>query len=351
MDDLGRCYMSDRNPQENDKALLLEPENFTPARRTPWGGHRIVSRYKPGSARREVVGESWEISVEPDFPSRVIGGALLSEAIASDAGRWLGDDAALGSTALLVKLLDAKEPLSVQIHPADDDPRLGPGESGKPEAWYVLEADADAALYVGLREGVDELTMREAITQGGDVSALLERVPVGPGDFFVIEPGTPHAIGAGITLVEPQRVLPGRRGLTYRYWDWNRRYDADGRLDPRGEPRTLHVEEALAVTDWSLPRGAALLERIRSRAGAPNVDGPAHRDRLSSAPITVDRLSGSGALTLPDERRLRGLTVLDGQVRVGDLSVTRGRSAVLAATLGGVELALDHAHAVVTAIP
>ena len=71
-------------------------------------------------------------------------------------------------------------------------------------------------------------------TSSGDASALLRFVPVAPGDFFTIGPGTPHAIGPGLTLVEPQQVLPGRRGLTYRYWDWNRRYDAEGRPDPQG---------------------------------------------------------------------------------------------------------------------
>ncbi|MFW5920995.1 MAG: class I mannose-6-phosphate isomerase, partial [Polyangiales bacterium] len=279
--------MSD-DPQ---RPLLLRADNFTPPTRTPWGGTRILSRYKadapldPDRAAYPVVGESWEISVEPDFPSRIDGtGELLSDVV--------------GSTALLVKLLDAAEPLSVQIHPSDDYEALAQDESGKPESWYVLEAEPGAGLYLGLREGVDRERMREALESEADVSELLGFVPVATGDFFVIDAGTAHAIGPGITLVEPQRVLPGRRGLTYRYWDWNRHYDETGRPDDHGKPRTLHVREALDVTAWDAPREDALLERIRLRAGAPDTGGAPRREPLGGPegpvrfdPLRVERLT------------------------------------------------------------
>lgn len=346
------------------RPLLLRPDNFTPPSRTPWGGTRVATRYKAGviaAGSSRIVGESWEVSVEPDFPSRLPDGTPLSDVLAADPAPWLGEAAAHGSTGLLVKLLDAADDLSVQIHPADDYAGLRPGESGKPESWYVLEADPGAGLYLGLREGVTEAAMRAALGSGA-VASLLSFVEVEPGDFFVIDAGTAHAIGRGITLVEPQRVAPGRRGITYRYFDWNRRYDARGARDPSGQPRPLHVEHALAVTDWDAPRGDALLRRIRRRAGRAAVDGPARVDALCgpdgptpSEHLRVSRLAGTGHVALPPEPRLRGLVVVAGCVTVGEgddaVRVERGRSAVLPASTPAPMCRLEGAHAVLASAP
>lgn len=348
--------MSHIQPQKN-RPHLLRPDNFTPPARTPWGGRRIPQHYKSALLEGDfgVVGESWELSVEPDFPSRLQSAMPLAEAIATDPEGWLGDGSRK-NTALLVKLLDAASPLSVQIHPADDDPALSAEESGKPESWYVADADEGAGLYLGLEEGVDEARLREAITAGEDVSKLLHFVAVQPGDFFVIDAGTPHAIGPGLTLVEPQRVLPGRRGLTYRYWDWNRRY-TDGRLDPEGQPRALHLEEALRVTRWDLPRSAAFLEGRHLRLGAPGLDDtPQWQPLAGEGGLTFDalgvaRLSGTGAFALPEMPRLRCLTLLAGQARCGDVTLCKGQSAVLPAAFQGETWDLEGVHSIVSWIP
>lgn len=350
------------------KPVLLAPDNFTAPTRTPWGGRRIATHYKAGVLSRErvsqPVGESWEVSVEPDFPARLADGSgTLADLVARDPAGWLGREAAEGraSTALLVKLLDAADDLSVQIHPTDDYPGLGDDEAGKPESWYVLDREEGAVLYLGLREGVTREQMAEALESEGDVSDLLLRVPVEPGDFFRIDAGTPHAIGAGITLVEPQHVTPGRRGVTYRYWDWNRRYDEAGRPDPSGEPRALHVEHALAVTDWDAPRGAAFLEQTRFRAGQPDLQSPARIEPLCgpegglpSDLLWVERWAGTGALDVPRRDLLRGVTVVAGRIDLRgegfELKLERGRSAVLPASLGGVRAMLEDAHAIVCSV-
>ena len=338
--------------QKSDEPILLEEQNFTPPSRTPWGGERI--RALKGMPPGQVVGESWEVSVEPSFPSVGLDGRTLAERLDAAA---LGEEAARGGTALLVKLLDTADALSVQIHPRDDAPGLAPDESGKPESWYVVAREPGAGLYLGLAEGADEARVRAALDGGADLSSLLGFVPVEPGDFFVIEAGTPHCIGRGVLLVEPQRVAPGRRGVTYRYWDWNRRYDEGGRRDPGGEPRALHREEALAVTRWDLPRGEALLERVRVRAGAPCTEarvealcGPSDAPLRSEA-LAVARLSGTGEVTMPDWNLLTGLTVLDGVVTLGDLRVPRGRSAALPASWRPRIAQLEGAHAIIAATP
>jgi mannose-6-phosphate isomerase len=299
------------------------------------------------------VGESWELSVEPDFPSRVDGGPPLEEVLRA---------AGFGTTSLLVKLIDAADDLSVQIHPGDDDPALEEDQSGKPEAWYIVDAIRHAGLYLGFREGVGHADVERAIAAGAALDALMDFVPVAPGDVFLIEPGTPHAIGKGVLLLEPQRVSPGKRGVTYRYWDWNRTYDANGRRDPNGAPRALDAARALAVTRWSGPHGANLLHRIRHRAGTVRTSEDARLELLcgSDGPLVsstfqIERLSGSGTLDLPARGALTSLTVLEGRIRietdVGDaLEVSRGRTAAIPPSDASMRVALDGAHAVLCAV-
>lgn len=335
--------------------IALRADNFTPTSRTPWGGTRIAARYKElGDGR--VIGESWELSVEPDFPSTTREGERLSDVLLRDPS-LLGRESARGSTALLVKLLDAADELSVQIHPADDYKGLAPGESGKPECWYVAARDEGAGVYMGIAPGVTHDAMRDALARGDDISPMLSFVPVEVGDFLLIDAGTAHAIGRGLTLVEPQRVIPGRRGVTYRYWDWNRRYDRDGRLDPAGAPRALHVEHALAVTDWDAPRGDAALRVARRRGGPPQreraavIEAMCGRDEgLTSDALQVARLSGSGRVEVPRWNALVGVTVLDGEVFVEGSRVGRGESAALPATLGGAVMECAAAHAILSAV-
>ena len=151
----------------------LRADNFTPPSRTPWGGCRIGTDYKgelslptaPG-----VIGESWEVSVEPSFPSVTEDGEALSHVIARAPEAWLGHKVAKnndGQLPLLVKLLDAADNLSVQVHPADDDEELGPDESGKPEAWVVLRADAEAGLFLGFRNGVNRQAVERCLEAKG----------------------------------------------------------------------------------------------------------------------------------------------------------------------------------------
>ncbi len=321
-------------PQKNDTPapLPLRADNFTPPQRTPWGGRHLLDRLKAGlsidpeRAGWPVVGESWELSVEPDFPSRTRDEGRPLDACIREAPRaWLGSEVAAlrPSTALLLKLLDTADPLSVQIHPDDADPTLSPTQSGKPEAWYVVRREPGAGLFLGLRPEANETIVRKVLDTEGDLSRLLQFAPVEPGDVFVVPPGTPHAIGAGLTLVEPQRVLPGRHGVTWRYWDWNRRYDPRGRPASNGTPRPLHVEEALRATDWSAPRGEEILARLRHRSGRPGaLDGPVHLDALVGPdaplrldPLRLDRCTGTGTLRLDAPGRLTGLLVLAGSVR------------------------------------
>jgi mannose-6-phosphate isomerase len=329
--------------------VVLRADNFTPPSRTPWGGRRIVTRYKSGlglASVHEVVGESWEISVEPSFPSRLAqGDELLGDVIGRAPRAWLGarDAAQFGDqTPLLVKLLDAADDLSVQVHPADDDAALGSRESGKPEAWVVLEADAGAGLYLGFRDGVGRAEVEACIAGGGALDQLMNFTPVATGDAFVIEAGTPHAIGRGLTLLEPQRVLPGRHGLTYRFWDWNRRYDAAGRLDPRGSARELHLGRSLAVTRWDGPAGDAFVEACRARPQALAGGGLRHDRVVDWRWFSVERFQGSGSLELAGSERLLAVVCVAGTLRLegasGVLTLRGGESGVVPAAAAALRV-------------
>ncbi|MEO1272507.1 MAG: type I phosphomannose isomerase catalytic subunit, partial [Myxococcota bacterium] len=322
---------------------LLRADNWTPRTRTPWGGFKIVRHYKSSLGlehAQEVVGESWEVSVEPSFPSVLARTSMpLAKAIADDPVGWLG--AAVVSRhgpqlPLLVKLLDAADDLSVQVHPEANDPELAADESGKPEAWIILEAEPGAGIYLGFRDGVDRQTVEACLRSGGQLDTLMNFVPVASGDVFVIDAGTVHAIGAGVTLVEPQHVVPGRRGVTYRYWDWNRRYNAHGGPDPNGSARPLHVERSLAVTRWDGPRGAAFVEQCRSKPRPLESEGSMERVwLLAGATFTSERWQGSGELTTDTDGRFTAVTCVAGQAQLSaggaSVEIRCGQSAVIPA--------------------
>lgn len=341
--------------------VLLRADNFTPVARTPWGGTRIATHYKRGQLGpgvQTLVGESWEVSIEPDFPARLEDGTDLRDFIAAAPESVLGEEHRRGrtGTALLVKLIDTAEPLSVQIHPNDHYAGLSPGQCGKPESWYIVDRAPGAGLYLGFRRGVGEAAVRSALEQGRSLEPLMWFVPVEPGDFFVIDAGMPHAIGAGLTLVEPQHVMPGMRGVTYRYWDWNRRYDADGRPSGDGSARPLHVDDALSVTDWARFESDDPIAAIRRRAGTPALHAPvsalalAGGSGLPSDCLRVMRLAGHGAAGLPYRDTLQSITVLEGSLTVGGLRVAAGRSAVVPASSADLPLVLERAHALICAV-
>jgi mannose-6-phosphate isomerase class I len=310
---------------------------------------------------REPVGESWELSTCDEFHTLTEDGELLGDLLARDPRAWLGDEALLGysGTSLLVKWLDAGDDLSLQIHPQDDYAGLGPDEAGKLEAWYVVGHEPGAGLYLGFRPDVREDEIRALLATDADLSARMAFVPVQRGDFVLIEPGTPHAVGRGVTLLEPQVVKPLRRAVTYRYWDWRRRYDARGRPDATGHARALHTHDALAVTRWERAADPLWLASRVRRHGWPDAREPARceilcapgpGEALQCARMRVARLSGTGALRVPAWNALRALTVIEGRIMLGRgegaQTLRAGASAALPAAAGAIEIELDAAHAV-----
>jgi mannose-6-phosphate isomerase len=237
------------------------PLKFQPVfQRRLWGGQKlraILGKPVGTELEREAIGESWEVA---DLPAGTVGvdsaGAAadgsLSSVIANGplAGKMLHDfwgAARAGSSyfPLLIKYLDARQDLSVQVHPNGAYAKAHPGAHLKSEAWYILQADAGAKIYKGLKAGVTREQFAAALERG-DVAGLLNAVPVRAGDCHYLESGTVHALGAGILAAEVQTPSD----TTFRVFDWNR-------LGPDGKPRKLHVKEALACIDFGPAKGPA----------------------------------------------------------------------------------------------
>ncbi|MEO5720086.1 MAG: type I phosphomannose isomerase catalytic subunit [Chthoniobacterales bacterium] len=236
-----------------------EPLTFTPLfKERIWGGRRLETLFGkqlPPSVR---IGESWEIVDRPEAQSVVRAGAWSGQTLHH---LWLhhrpevfGEMADAPRFPLFLKLLDAAEKLSVQVHPpAEVAAQLG--SEPKTECWYVAHAVPDAELYVGLKNGCTRAAF-EAALEKGTVAEHIHRIPVRTGDAMFLPSGRVHAIGAGNVLVEVQQ----NSDTTYRVFDWNRSGDD-------GAPRALHIAESLSSIDFDdyepalvRSRGDSLLE-------------------------------------------------------------------------------------------
>ena len=224
---------------------MLYPLTFEPIfKERVWGGRSLERLYQKALPAGVPIGESWEITDRPEGVSRIANGPLAGRDL-----RWLMENHAkelLGGAApagqgrfpLLIKILDAREKLSLQVHPpAPVAARLG-GEP-KTEMWYVAEAGPGAELYAGLKPGVSREAFEEGVRQG-TVAECLHRRFVQAGDALFLPSGRVHAIGAGLVIFEVQQ----NSDTTYRVFDWNR-------VGLDGKPRALHIQESLASIDFN----------------------------------------------------------------------------------------------------
>lgn len=209
-----------------------------------WGG-RGLEAFFPDSLPPGPIGEAWVLA-EHDHGTNVVVNGPLTGCSLSDVRRDYG--AALlgirathepgGRCPILMKLLDARDDLSVQVHPHDGYEGLAPGELGKTEMWLVLDAEPGAEIVLGLKEGIDAASFRGMI-HAGRVRDCLQHLPVRPGDVFYVPAGTVHALGKGTLVAEVQQSSD----TVYRLYDYDR-------LGVDGKPRELHINHALKVARY-----------------------------------------------------------------------------------------------------
>lgn len=275
-----------------------------------WGGTRLKSEFGKGFLREDPLAETWECSAHPDGPSVVASGPwtgrTLPDVLAA-CPEYLGASPSVSGgqgLPLLVKLIDARENLSVQVHPDDAyAQREENGQAGKTEMWYVVDAEPGACLVFGLNRKTSEKELRRSLAEG-TVERYLRYVPVRRDDVFFIPAGTIHAIGRGALIAEIQQ----NSNLTYRLYDY-------GRLGKDGRPRALHIDKALAVADLSGSQNPRQPMRVlRYRPGFA-------RESLGRCPyFQVDRclLNSEGIVleTLPESFRV--LLCLSGAGRISE---------------------------------
>jgi len=202
-----------------------------------WGGQKLWSFFGKDLPADKKIGESWELADVGEDKSVIVNGPLAGETIASAIEKLgeaiTGDPNYQPPFPLLIKILDAQDILSVQVHPDGVTcQRTGKGEP-KTECWYIIDTVGDAAIYKGLKDGITKQDFIEAI-KAGKSGEMLNRVSVRPGQCHFLPAGTVHAIGKGLLIAEIQTPSD----TTYRVFDWNR-------VDDFGKPRQLHIEDAL----------------------------------------------------------------------------------------------------------
>lgn len=211
-----------------------------------WGGNKLKKEFHKAYAGRTLA-ETWELSCHPDGPSTIQSGEhkgeSIREYIEKKGRKVLGKNCErFEEFPILIKLIDAKQNLSVQVHPGNAYAIKHGERYGKTEMWYILECEPGACLYYGLKEQISEEDFRKHVEEQ-TLDQILNAVPVHKGDSFFIAAGTIHAIGKGIVIAEIQQ----NSNLTYRVYDY-------GRIDKNGKERELHMEDAMAVSQLETPR-------------------------------------------------------------------------------------------------
>lgn len=276
-----------------------------------WGGRRLVEEYGK-KWDKDKLAETWELSAHKDGPSVIANGAYQGKTLIQyieEKGRTvLGENCKdLREFPILIKLIDANDNLSIQVHPNDEYALKNEKQYGKTEVWYVLDARADAYLYFGFKEEISKEEFQERI-ENDTLLEVLNKEKVSKGDVFFIPAGTIHAIGAGIMIAEIQQSS----NVTYRVYDF-------GRVDKDGNKRELHIDKALAVTK-------------RTKAERILKDYPVIAD---CDYFKVEKLEGKQYEGRVEEDSFQSILVLDGRGRIineeGELPFEKGDSLFLPA--------------------
>jgi mannose-6-phosphate isomerase len=276
----------------------MEPLQFHPVlKRIRWGGRRLGTVLGKPIGDGDDYAESWEIADCGADQTLVaegrFAGRSLAQLVEAEGPSLFGKGHRSPHFPLLIKFLDCNDRLSVQVHPNDEQARrMGRGDNGKTEAWFILEAKPESVIYAGLKPGVDRPTLEKHL-DAGTVEECLHTFPARRGDCVFVPAGTVHALGEGILLAEVQQTSDA----TFRLFDW-------GRLGTDGKPRDLHREESLQCIDFK--RGP--VNPVDPRAFE---DGTERIEELASCDYFILRQrTFSHALQLEDTGQFRVLMPL-----------------------------------------
>lgn len=324
-----------------EECALMEPICFRPEfRRYIWGGRRLGTTLGKAIGEENDYAESWEIVDRAEVNSQVRGGPFsgmtIRELLSRFGREMLGErileqvnqpglPASLrGRFPLLLKYLDANDVLSVQVHPDDRQAALlSPPDLGKTEAWYVVDARPGSVIWCGLKKGVNADDLKAAV-ENGTTGELLHEIHPRAGDCIFVPARTVHAIGAGLLIAEVQQCSD----TTYRLFDWNR-------VDSNGNPRPLHVEQAISVTDYS--RGPVDVQQPQAVSGLPC------EELIRCDKFSIRRWRPAKARArIPTEGSFRIITVVSGDLLIdypnGHRRLALGETAFIPAAMDFVDI-------------
>lgn len=284
------------------------------------------------STTEDNIAEAWLLSCHKDGPSYVVGGEYdgktLAEVISWEGRKVLGtDNKNIPDFPVLVKIIDACDKLSVQVHPGDEYARRVENENGKTEAWYILEADPGAQLVYGVNKAMTREEFAQKV-EAGQTEAVLNFVNVKAGDVVFIPSGMLHAIGAGILLAEVQQSS----NTTYRVYDYNR---PDKKT---GKPRELHVKKAIDVVELTCPDGDFAPEGDKKEYAGASKTYLTGCEYFSMTALDVNGNFSDSAT----EKSFVSLLVLDGEGKIkgktAEYDLKKGSSIFIPASYGEYEL-------------
>lgn len=292
-----------------------------------WGGNRLRSDFGFVS-ELDKLAEGWMLSCHKDGKNIIDGGEFDGETL-DELIEKIGKEKIVGTRALdfpyfpvLIKLIDAKENLSIQVHPDNEYAQRVEGEFGKTEIWYVLDATDDAQLIYGFKEEISSEEFVKAIEEN-TLTDVLNSVKVKKGDLFFIEAGTVHAIGKGTLVVEIQQ----NSNTTYRVYDY-------GRLGVDGKPRELHVKKAVDVSVTKPPK-----YEIKPMGEPESFDGYTRTLLTKCDLFTVNHYDIDGKLELnANEISFNHILVVDGDGEVDGKAFKKGDSFFVPANYGKYEI-------------
>lgn len=313
---------------------MMYPLKFDPTYKNYlWGGRELE---KLGKVLPEgIIAESWEISSHPDGVSTVANGEYkgvpLSELVEKLGRDLVGKDLPekdVEKFPLLIKLIDANDKLSVQVHPEDEYAKVNEnGELGKNEMWYIVSAKPGSKLCYGLAAGVTRKDFENAV-KAENIESCLNFIEVSAGDVVNIPAGFVHAIGAGIVIAEIQQ----NSNTTYRVYDYNR-------ADKEGKTRPLHIEKALEVIDFREKKGNAKTTGLKI-----NFDINSKKTHLiANKYFSVEKYEINGTVDeMADGSKFHIYVFMDGCGEIvyhaGNVKVSRGESVLIPASLGKYSL-------------
>ncbi|MGN0664941.1 MAG: type I phosphomannose isomerase catalytic subunit [Huintestinicola sp.] len=294
-----------------------------------WGGTRLRDDFGK-DCDFDKIAESWELSCHKDGNSVVANGEFagltLAEYIEKQGKAVLGSNCQrFDNFPILIKLIDAKDNLSVQVHPDNEYAQRVEGEYGKTEMWYIVDCDEGASLLYGFKHEISKDEFRERI-ENNTLLEVTNSVPVKKGDVFFIEAGTLHAIGKGILIAEIQQ----NSNTTYRIYDY-------GRVGADGKPRQLHIDKAVEVTNLCPAKQYPETPVITN-------DGWSSKLLASCEYFTVNALDISSKASLEaTEKSFVNILVVDGNCVLSssgceDMNITKGESVFIPAGFGSFEL-------------